>query len=162
MYKIKLLILLPISFLLISCKASIKNQNLFDIYYIGGGVDGLVYSNYFQSYLKSYSLYSKNSFYKIETSIGHNNNVYITNVDNTSDREKIDTSITVKIYDQNFDCTVLNYNDSTSQYYVISPNINFTSNNMAVEKIKQNNAEELAHNFVKYLSNINNFPCINE
>ena len=162
MSKIKLLILLLISFYFGSCVSTHKSNNQFNVDYIGGGADGLVYSNYLNAYLDSLNMYSSLSNLSINTSINHQQTVFVTNVNNTSDREKISSSIDVKINDKTQSCTVLEYKDNVQQYYVISSNINFTSNNKAVENIKRSNAEILTKKLTYHLSQIDNFECLYE
>ena len=45
--------------------------------------------NYLISSLKNLIYMIKNSNFEIQASINHSSNLYITNIDNTSDREKI-------------------------------------------------------------------------
>ena len=46
-----------------------------------------------------------NSKFQIEASISHTTNLYITNIDNTSDR-RVDSSIDLKIHDSELDCYI--------------------------------------------------------
>ena len=162
MSKIKLLILLSISIYFGGCASTNKSNYQFDVDYIGGGADGLVYSNYLSTYLNSLNIFNSNSNFKVNTSIKHNQRVYITNVNNTSDREMISSIIDVKITDSTKKCIVLKYNDDVQQFYVITSNINFMSNNKAIENIKRGNTEILTQRIAYYLSSITNLNCINE
>lgn len=160
MYKIKLLILL-LSSLLFSCTSvGYKTAQKFSIDYIGGEVDGLIFANYLKGYLNNMQMYDKGSNYKITATINHENNVYITNVNNTSDREKVSSHIKVRIVDFQNKCDIYKYNDDVEQFYVISSSINFTSNNKALEKLKENNAEILVREFVYKLSLLEDLNCI--
>ena len=162
MSKIKLLILSLFSFYLSACVTNRLSDYQYKVGYIGGGVDGLIYSNYLNSYLKSLNMFSSESAFSIDTSINHKQKVFITNVNNTSDREMVTSTIVAKVNDNNQGCNVLEYKDEVQQYYVIASNINFTSNTKALESIKKNNAEILTKQMVYYLSTIKNFDCINE
>ena len=159
MSKIKLLILLLISSFFGACTSNPKPDYQFTINYIGGGADGLIYSNYLNSYLKSLNMYDALSSYSIDTSINHKKTLFVTNVNNTSDRELIITIITAKINDNIHGCTILEFKDDVQQYYVISSNIYFNSNDKAVENIKRSNSEILTKKFVNYLYNLKNLNC---
>ena len=100
MYKIKLLILLLTSFILSSCVNSEKTDYdyKFSLNYIGGERDGLILKNYLNYYLNAKQIYDQSSFLVIEASISHQSNLFITNIDNTSDREKIISSLDIKIF----------------------------------------------------------------
>ena len=65
--------------------------------YIGGEYDGLLLKNYLKSSLKNLDIYDQNSKFEIQATISHSSNLFITNTDNTSDREKISTNLNVKI-----------------------------------------------------------------
>lgn len=162
MSKIKLLILLSFSFILGSCASTNRSNYQFKLDYIGGGADGLIYSNYLNAYLKSLNMFNSSSDYSIDTSLEHQKTAFITNVNNTSDREMITSKIATKINDNLKNCIVLEYNDDVQQQYVIASNINFTSNNNAVDNIKRSNTETLTKKMVYFLSQIENFECVND
>ena len=74
MFKIKLLILLLINFLFISCaQTKLKNISIdkFKVGYIAGEFDGLVLKNMLNSYLNSQGMHDENSNYKIRANISH-------------------------------------------------------------------------------------------
>ena len=162
MSKIKLLTLLSFSFIIGSCASTNKSNYQFKLDYIGGGADGLIYSNYLNAYLKSLNMFNNSSDYSIDTSMTHQQTVFITNVNNTSDREMITSKIVTKINDNHQNCTVLEYSDDVQQQYVIASNINYTSNNKAVETIKRSNTEILTKKMVYFISKIENFECVND
>ena len=120
MFKIKLLILLLISYSLASCISN-KRENDFkiSIAYIGGEYDGLVLSNLLSSQLNNFGMLDKNSIYEVQANISHSQNLYITNIDNTSDREKIDSSVNMKIYNKELKCFTHIYNETISQFYIL-------------------------------------------
>lgn len=154
MFKIKSLILLFLSFFLLQCSAQIKSSKYtYSVSYIGGGESGLQLTNFLTSYLKSIKAYDKNSNLKINSSITHRNELYITRVDNTSDRELITTELSINIQDIKKKCTILEYTDDIDQYFVISAATKFISNNKAVEEIKLSNTETLVLDFIETLNN---------
>ena len=101
MYKIRLLILLFISLSFISCTNNNKSSEFqLSVAYIGGEYDGLLLSNQLKSNLNNFGMLNTYSNYEIQGYITHSSNLFITNIDNTSDREKIESSIELKIYDK--------------------------------------------------------------
>ena len=129
MSKIKLSILLLISLFIINCSSSnnlIKNNNEYSLEYIGGGYDGLVLKKQLTSMLRGF----------------------------TSDRERVMTTLKVRVYDKEIDCVIFKFNDEISQFYIYASSEKFLSNTKAVESIKYNNTEELVKNFVNDLTKI--------
>lgn len=160
MFKIKLLILLLINFLFISCvqHEAEKNSLKFKVGYIAGEYDGLVLKNILNSYLNSRDMLDEYSPYKIKANISHSSNLYITNIDNTSDRERITSSISIIIEDDISGCQVYIHNHSISQFYIFASSDLFLSNKKAVKEIKKNNTEELVKGFLRKLK-ITNLNC---
>ena len=153
MCKIKLLILLLINFAIISCTSSTeKYKSKLSLAYVGGEYDGLVLSNQLKSNLSNFGIFDKSSNYEIQADIAHSENLYITNIDNTSDREKIDTSVNIKILDKGLKCFTYTYRETISQFYVLASSDQFISNSTAVEEIKIENTEYLVKKFVNSLS----------
>ena len=156
MFKIKLLILSLSSLIFLSCSSNQpKNQLKFSVGYIGGEYDGLILTNLLNLHLKNFDMLDKNSEYEIQSSISHSQNVYVTNIDNTSDREKVGSSITLKIYNKNSKCFVYSYSDDISQFYILASSDSFNSNKKAVEKIKYENTNYFVKNFINLLNNEN-------
>ena len=109
MSKIKLLILLLISFFIFSCTNNqilIQTVKNIKLAYIGGEYDGLLLKNYLTNYLKNNNIYDQNSNIEIQSEHNHSGNLYITNIDNTSDREKIKSKLKLKYYDKKTDCLI--------------------------------------------------------
>tara|TARA_B100001057_G_C22719827_1_gene899261 strand:+ start:460 stop:945 length:486 start_codon:yes stop_codon:yes gene_type:complete len=150
MSQIKLLILLLINLILFSCanQNKINSNYKFSLGYIEGGYDGLIMSNLIRTYLKSYNLLDKKSELKIELGFGHSDSIFITNIDNTSDRQKISSDISIKIYDRVKACQVYFFSDKVSQFYIFAPSEKFISNEKAVKKIKLENSEQLVKKFI--------------
>ena len=139
MSKIKLSILLLISFFVFSCtNQQINNSNQkYSITYIGGEYDGLLLKNYLTNGLKNLKIYDQNSNFEIQANINHSTNLYITNIDNTSDREKINTKLSIKIINKESNCIVFKDEISVSQFYIYASSDKFLSNQVAVRKIKK-------------------------
>ena len=161
MYKIKLLILLLISISLLSCVKNELNQNSqkFSVAYIGGEFEGLTLKKYLLNYLKNNNLYDQSSPFEIQSAISHNSNVYITNIDNTSDRTRIKTALSISIIDKNLTCNIYNNNFDVSQFYIITKSNKFLSNQAAEKKIKVQNTDILVKYFINDLKK-NSLNCI--
>ena len=158
MFKIKLLILLLTSFFIVSCtnnQTHSFNQK-YSLAYIEGGFDGLLLKNYLLSNLKSLNIYDPNSNYEIRANINHVSNIYITNIDNTSDREKISTSLTFQIFNTLDNCQLASEQITVSQFYVYASSNKFLSNKTAEKKIKKDNTESLVKKFINKLTTVNN------
>ncbi len=157
MFKIKLSILLLISFFVFSCSNNqINNSNQkFSLAYIGGEYDGLLLKNYLIGSLKSLDMYDQNSNFEIQSDISHSTNLYITNIDNTSDREKIDTNLSIKIINKESNCNVYDDEIIVSQFYIYASSDKFLSNQVAVKKIKKDNTESTVRQFINKLKKIN-------
>ena len=158
MFKIKLSILLLVSFFIFSCTGS-KNNHLnqkYNLAYIGGEYDGLLLKNYLISSLKNLNIYDKNSNFEIQANISHSTNLFITNIDNTSDREKITTNLSIKILDKKSDCNIFDDEISVSQFYIYASSDKFLSNQVATKKIKKNNTESIVKKFINKLKYIDN------
>ena len=158
MSKIKLSILLLINFIIFSCannQVNYLNQK-YSLAYIGGEYDGLLVKNYLISNLKNLNIYDEKSNFEIQTNISHSTNLYITNIDNTSDREKISTILTVQIFDKTSDCKIFDDKIRVAQFYIYAPSDKFLSNQTAVKKIKKKNTESVVRKFIYQLRGINN------
>jgi len=153
MFKTKSLILLLTSICLTACvdKKLEKNNHNFQVGYIGGEYDGLQLSKQLKSNLQHFSIFNSNSTNIIEANINHKANVYITNIDNTSEREKIISGLSIKIYDQSQKCYVYKYANEVSQFYIYAPANKFISNQSAVKKIKKTNTDRLVKDFINQL-----------
>lgn len=159
MYKIRLLILLFISLAFVSCTNNNKSSEFnLSIAYISGEYDGLLLSNQLKSYLNNFGMLKTNSNYELQGSISHSSNLFITNIDNTSDREKIESSIVLKIYDKLNECFTFSYNENVSQFYILSASDKYTSNKTAVEEIKFSNTEYFVKKFINSLTK-ESFVC---
>ena len=156
MSKIKLSILLLVSFLFFSCAASQNNKlnQKYSVAYIGGEFDGLLLKNYLISSLKNLDVYDQKSKYKIKASVGHDTNLFITNIDNTSDREKISTNLNIRITNIVLNCEIYYDEINVSQFYIYASSDKFLSNQKAVKKIKKENTEATIRQFINNLKNV--------
>jgi hypothetical protein len=158
MSKIKLSILLLISLFIINCSSSNnlpKNNNKYSLEYIVGGYDGLVLKKQLTSMLRGFRSFDQNSKKTIKADINHETEIFVTNINNTSDRERVMTTLQVRVYDKELDCVIFKFNDEISQFYIYASSEKFLSNTKAVESIKYNNTEELVRNFINDLTKIN-------
>ncbi|MDB2635837.1 hypothetical protein N9Y54_01370 [Alphaproteobacteria bacterium] len=157
MSKIKLSILLLISLFIINCSSSNnlpKNNNKYSLEYIGGGYGGLVLKKQLTSMLRGFRSFDQNSKKTIKAAISHETEIFVTNIDNTSDRERVMTTLQVRVYNKELDCVIFKFNDEISQFYIYASSEKFLSNTKAVESIKYKNTEELVKNFVNDLTKI--------
>ena len=157
MSKIKLSILLLISFFVFSCSNNQINHSIqkYSLDYIGGEYDGLLLKNYLTGSLKSLDMHDQKSNFEIQSNISHSTNLYITNIDNTSDREQINTKLSIKIINKDSNCIVFNDEISVSQFYIYASGDKFLSNQVAIKKIKKDNTESTVRQFINKLQKIN-------
>ena len=162
MFKIRLLILLSISISLFSCtKNNLNHQSQkYSVAYIGGELDGLILKNILTENLKAFSIYDSLSNYSIQSSVTHSLNLYITNIDNTSDRQNITSTLSTKIIDKRNDCTLYEKSNSVSQFYIFASSDKFLSNQKAEKKIKKDNTEVLVRKLINNL-NEEETVCVN-
>jgi len=162
MSKIKLLTLLLISFFFVSCSSKnyqVKNNHKYSLDYISGGYDGLVLKKQLISKLRGFGSYDQNSKKSIQSEITHKTEVFVTNIDNTSEREKVTSSLRITIFDIKLDCIIFKFEDQISQFYIYASSEKFLSNTKALETIKYNNTEELVKSFINSLTKIK-FGCL--
>ena len=106
MSKIKLLTSLLISFFVVGCSTTsyqVKNNN-YSLDYISGGYDGLVLKKQLISKLRGFNSYDPNSRKSIQSEITHSTEVFVTNIDNTSEREEVTSLLKIRIFDTKLDC----------------------------------------------------------
>ncbi len=153
MSKTRLSILLLISLFIFSCTNNyIKTTDQkYSLAYIGGEYDGLLLKNYLISGLKNSNLYDRNSNFEIKARISHNSNLFVTNIDNTSDREKISTKLSYQIYDLILGCEALNGEENVSQFYIYASSDKFLSNQAALKKIKKDNTKSTVRKLINIL-----------
>ena len=159
MFKIKLLILLLASSILFSCTSNRKESEVkLSISYIGGNYDGLNLSNQLRSHLNNFGMLDDTSKYQVQAKVSHSSNLYITNIDNTSDRERVTSTFEIKIYDLDLSCFTYNFEDKISQFYILAPGDKFLSNKRAIDQIKNDNVDYFVKKFINNFT-LNNLVC---
>ena len=159
MFRIRLLILLLINLVFVSCASNNKSSEFqLSVDYFSGEYDGLLLSNKLKIYLNNFGLLDKNSNLKIRASISHTQNLFITNIDNTSDRERVESNVVMTVYDENFECDTFKFSDSISQFYVLASSDNFLSNKTALDEIKDQNTEYFVKKFINNIKEVD-FVC---
>ena len=153
MSKIKLSILLLINFFILSCTNNqiIHSNKKYSVSYIGGEFDGLLLKNYLISNLKNSNIYDQVSNNDIRARIVHDSNIFITNTDNTSDREKISTTLYVTVENRDNDCQIYSNEINVSQFYIYASSDKFLSNQKAVKEIKKDNTETTVNQLINEL-----------
>ena len=150
MFKTKLLISLLISFIFLSCTRDTLDREItkYSLAYTGGEYDGLILNNLLKSDLSNFMAYDDNSNLRIEPNISHSTELFISNIDNTSDRMKIKSTITAKIVDIRFKCDTRTFKEDVTQFYLFADTEKYISNSVAEKKIKEENTEILVRNFI--------------
>ena len=153
MFKTKLLILSLISFIFLSCTKDTLDRDItkYSLGYIGGEYDGLILKNLLTSDLYNFRAYDDNSNFKIESTISHSSELFISNIDNTSDRMRIKSTITAKIVDIRFKCDTRTFKEDVIQFYLFADTEKYISNSVAEKKIKEQNTETLVKEFINKL-----------
>ena len=121
MYKIRLLILLLASLAFVSCSTDNRTSKIqLSVAYISGEYDGLLLSNKLKGFLNNFGMLNNSSNYEVRGTISHSNNLFITNIDNTSDRERVESSVEIKVYDKVKFCNkLLGYRASPDDAYLV-------------------------------------------
>ncbi len=150
MFKTKLLILLLISFIFLSCTRNSIDRDItkYSLGYIGGEYDGLILKNLLTSDLYNFRAYDDNSNFKIESTISHSSELFISNIDNTSDRTRIKSTMTARVVDLRFKCDTQTFQEDVTQFYLFADTDRYISNSVAEKKIKEENTQILVRNFI--------------
>ena len=155
MFKIRLLILLLSSVLIFSCTyQKSKNKNQYSIGYIGGSVDGLLLKNLLTNHLELLDMHHIDSIYEIQTSIKHSSNLYVTNIDNTSDRKQILSSYYKNVINKEQNCDVFSSELYIKQFYVFASNDKFLSNQKAEKEIRKDNIDNLVKKLINQIDDL--------
>ena len=158
MFKTKLLISLLISFIFLSCTRDTLDREItkYSLAYTGGEYDGLILNNLLKSDLSNFMAYDDNSNLRIEPNISHSTELFISNIDNTSDRMRIKSTITAKIVDIRFKCDTRTFKEDVIQFYLFADTEKYISNSVAEKKIKEENTEILVRNFINKIIKTDN------
>ena len=161
MFKIRLLTLSLISLIFLSCTKNNFNQNKtnYSIGYIGGEFDGLVLKTKLKNTLNNMGLYKSNSNFNIDANISHSSSLFITNIDNTSDRMRLISKLNIKVTDKFKNCDIYSFEESISQFYIFADSNKYISNSSAEKKIKEQNTEMLVKDFINKIRSSEN-KCI--
>ena len=120
MSKIKLLTLLLISFFFVNCSSTnyqAKN-NKYSLDYISGGYDGLVLKKQLISKLRGFRSYDQDSRKSIQSEITHSTKVFVTNIDNTSEREEVISSLKIRIIDTKLNNTITHFKNGNKYLFL--------------------------------------------
>lgn len=158
MFRTKLLISLLISFIFLSCTRDTLDREItkYSLAYTGGEYDGLILNNLLKSDLSNFMAYDDNSNLRIEPNISHSTELFISNIDNTSDRMRIKSTITAKIVDIRFKCDTRTFKEDVTQFYLFADTEKYISNSVAEKKIKEENTEILVRNFINKILKTDN------
>ncbi len=158
MFKTKLLISLLISFIFLSCTRDTLDREItkYSLAYTGGEYEGLILNNFLKSDLSNFMAYDDNSNLRIEPNISHSTELFISNIDNTSDRMRIKSTITAKIVDIRFKCDTRTFKEDVIQFYLFADTEKYISNSVAEKKIKEENTEILVRNFINKILKTDN------
>tara|TARA_B100001027_G_C16221063_1_gene309852 strand:- start:44 stop:532 length:489 start_codon:yes stop_codon:yes gene_type:complete len=158
MFKTRLLISLLISFIFYSCTKNISNQNIdkYSLGYVSGEYDGLVLKNLLKSNLSGIGVYDDGSNFRIEPKISHSSELFITNIDNTSDRIRVDSTLIIDVVDQRLECITYKFEERVSQFYLFADSDRYISNNIAEKKIREQSTETLVKGFINKLNKFKN------
>ncbi len=153
MFRIKSLILLLSSLIIVTCARSYNSDDIkLSVGYVGGEYDGLFLSNRLKSHLNNFGMLDLSSNLEVRSNISHSSNLFVTNIDNTSDRERVTSKIKLRIYDKRKKCVTYSHSETISQFYVLAKSDKFTSNVVAVSNIKSQNTDNLIKKFINNLS----------
>ena len=159
MFKIRLLILLLASLYLFSCTNNKRDGKIrLSVSHIGGEYDGLHLYKKLRGHFNNFGILDNQSNYQVQASVSHSTNLYITNIDNTSDRERVTSNIELKIYNSQLSCFTHSFKDQVTQFYILAPGDKFVSNKSAVEKIKDDNVDYFVKKFISGLT-ISDLDC---
>ncbi len=158
MFKTKLLISLLISFIFLSCTKDTLDREVtkYSLGYIGGEYDGLILKNLLKSDLSNFMAYDDNSNFRIEASISHSSELFISNVDNTSDRMKVKSKMSAKVVNLRFKCDTQTFEEEVTQFYLFADTDRYISNSVAEKKIREESTEILVRNFINKVLNTEN------
>ena len=101
-------------------------------------------------------MYDPNSTLQIQASINHSTNLFITNIDNTSDREKINSTLSIHIINTQLKCSIFSEDTNVSQFFIYASGDKFLSNQRASRKIRERNIEALVEKFMNKMRRIQN------
>ena len=154
-----MLIFLKISFIFLSCTRDTLDRDTtkYSLAYTGGEYDGLILNNLLKSGLSNFMAYDDNSNFRIEPNISHSTELFISNIDNTSDRTRIKSTMTARVVDLRFKCDTQTFQEDITQFYLFADTDRYISNSVAEKKIKEENVEALVKEFINKLKKPSKF-----
>ena len=87
----------------------------------------------------------------LEPVISHSSLLFITNIDNTSDRMRMNSLLKINVFDQTNNCKLHEFEESISQFYLFADSDRYISNTKAEKKIKEENTEALVRKYINEL-----------
>ena len=84
--------------------------------------------------------------------------MFITNIDNTSERESVNTTLNVEIINLNNECVLFKGEFFSSQFYIYASSDKFLSNQAALKKIKKDNTEKAVKMLINEIKK-SDFKC---
>ena len=90
--------------------------------------------------LSNLGLYSDESIYEIKAKVAHSEAVFITNIDNTSDRMRLDSRLYIDVINLRFNCVAQKFDESKSQFYIFAESDRYIVTTW-LRKIKEENVE---------------------
>ena len=163
MFKIKLLILFLINYLLLGCLSTHNSEKKFGVE-SGTNDNFFLYENTLVQYLDSMLLYDNLNYdYLIKISPNKSEGVFITNIDKNSDRKRISLNITYKIskrYNKtSLMCDIYTQDYSRSSSYIIASGEFNTSNKAADDEIYDNLVDIITNDFIDDLMYFEDKEC---
>ena len=161
MYKIKLLILFLVSFILVSCTKNNYSQTKFTVVSSGDDLDYNI-SNTLIQYLDSMNMYDSTNYdFKIDFSSNFKQDTFITNIDKTTDRSKISFNIEYRVTKKfrDFTCPVFIQKYKKVSSYIYASGEYNRSNEAAEREIKNNLIDLTTNDFIDDLLDNKRMDC---
>ena len=163
MFKIKLLILFLINYLLLGCLSTHNSEKKFGVE-SGTNDKFFLYENTLVQYLDSMLLYDNFNYdYLIKISPNKSEGVFITNIKKISDRKRISLDVTYTVakryYNTNLMCNIFVQDYFRSSSYIIASGEFNISNKAADEEILNNLIDIITNDFIDDLSYFEDKEC---
>lgn len=152
MFKIKLLILFLINFVLVGCVSSHIDEKQFSVKSTAND-KFFLYENTLIQYLDSMGLYNDLNYdYLIKINPNKTEGVFITNIDKNSDRKRIslDVSYTIskRYYETSLMCDIFTQDYNRGSSYIIASGQFNISNIAANDEIQNNLIDIITNDFI--------------
>jgi len=166
MLKIKFLILLYSSFLLVSCEMKIKDSvnyqdNKYSLRYVSGGQSVFNFTNILKQQLVVNNLYNELAENEILIGLGEDREYLATSITKVASRESNKLSIKLKVYDENrSDCVLFDEDYISEQSFLVSESSANLGNKEAQDDIFLINSENISQRIIDDLMFQTNMKCI--